>query len=594
MMQGMIDFALTLDLEKTPRISRNGDDVITLHKKVFIERRDRTYLILLCNRFGYDDASEKYRKQIVLAAATQYAYDHGYRKPVTSYERFKQWHKDWMKDVRDAKVFIDKRQRQSYLLTIDNKYPGYICNLYREATRTLGAVATFKELAQFMKNVSKNGLIHLHGLNAMNLYRWFKLNKGKEYKPVEKPLDTINHCRERMRWVDKYYDILTKPNYHVVYLDEKWFYTTNRRKRIKRLPLQSHEKPGDDFIPQPKIRSRRFPIKCMFMGVVGRPIPERNFDGKILLERVSTEKIRQMGMADTNFDHKIKVNEDLKNGGWKELINDSSNDVTVEELLTQISIFYDLDNDVSERLELQMIKEGNKYDILPANFVVNIDNVKRMQLKVRNKKGDSMQVDCSCDSKFMLKIMNKVGSEIRKKYHWVDSKETIYLVMDQAGVHGTKEVIETYTKTMKSTYNIEIIRQVPRSPYTNILDLGFWCSLQSEVQKKHYGKLCKVEAPVDSVYRTWDSDILSNVLVKVCNRLQKVLCLIVSAKGANDLVEKKRGKKGGEMNLRSDEELVKIMNEFKAALENLDESGVTDELIDDVLDDDDLLHDEEI
>ena len=57
------------------------------------------------------------------------------------------------------------------------------------------------------------------------------------------------------------------------------------------------------------------------------------------------------------------------------------------------------------------------------------------------------------------------------------------------------------------------------------------------------------------------------------------------------------------MNLRSDEDLVKIMNDFKTTLENLDESGVTDDLIDDVLDnvdndedddddDDDLLENE--
>ena len=87
-----------------------------------------------------------------------------------------------------------------------------------------------------------------------------------------------------------------------------------------------------------------------------------------------------------------------------------------------------------------------------------------------------------------------------------------------------------------------------------------------------------------SVINTWDSEALSDVLMKVFVRLQKVLCLIVEGIGKNDLVETKRGKKHGNMNLRSDEDLLKIMNDFKTTLVNLDESGVTDELIDDVLD----------
>ena len=87
----------------------------------------------------------------------------------------------------------------------------------------------------------------------------------------------------------------------------------------------------------------------------------------------------------------------------------------------------------------------------------------------------------------------------------------------------------------------------------------------------------------------WTTEELSNVLTKVFDRLQKVLCLIVEGRGKNDLVETKRGKKVGAMNLRSDEELVCIMTKFKEELENLDESGEVDELIDEVLEEEDIM-----
>ena len=48
----------------------------------------------------------------------------------------------------------------------------------------------------------------------------------------------------------------------------------------------------------PKATSRRYPVKIMYMGVVGRPRPEHNFDGKILLLRVSEP--RQLKQATSN------------------------------------------------------------------------------------------------------------------------------------------------------------------------------------------------------------------------------------------------------------------------------------------------------
>ena len=88
--------------------------------------------------------------------------------------------------------------------------------------------------------------------------------------PKEKPLDTPELIEKRNKWVREHFDLLTDKNKGIAYIDEKWFYVTNHRRKVKRLPLGPHEKEGDNSIELPKTRSRRFPIKSMFMGVVGR------------------------------------------------------------------------------------------------------------------------------------------------------------------------------------------------------------------------------------------------------------------------------------------------------------------------------------
>merc|ERR1712238_585958 len=118
---------------------------------------------------------------------------------------------------------------------------------------------------------------------------WFISEGGKEFSPIEKPLDTDEHKRNRLEWVKKVWHRYTDPNCPVCHLDEKWFYITSRRKKIKQLPLADGEK-GNDFTPSPKMRSRRYPVKCMFLGCVANPSPQHGFDGRIHLERISKQK----------------------------------------------------------------------------------------------------------------------------------------------------------------------------------------------------------------------------------------------------------------------------------------------------------------
>ena len=118
-----------------------------------------------------------------------------------------------------------------------------------------------------------------------------------------------------MIWVRKWFELLTNIDAPVTYLDEKWFYTTNRRRRIKKFPRGKHKEEGVDTYTQPKVRSRRYPVKSMFMGVVGRPNPAKNVNGKIHMERVSETKEVKKLTTNTQFCDNYSLNNLIKEGG---------------------------------------------------------------------------------------------------------------------------------------------------------------------------------------------------------------------------------------------------------------------------------------
>ena len=81
----------------------------------------------------------------------------------------------------------------------------------------------------------------------------------------------------------------------------------------------------------------------------------------------------------------------------------------------------------------------------------------------------------------------------------------------------------------------------PRSPFTNVLDLGVWVTLQSEVESRHFMERHTVDALVNTVMAAWMEGDLDDIIPKVYDRIKRVLVLINEGKGGNDLVETKRG-----------------------------------------------------
>ena len=293
-----------------------------------------------------------------------------------------------------------------------------------------------------------------------------------------------------------------------------------------------------------------------------------------------------MCTAHTNFSDDALVNAEIKNGEWRKLLADLH--LQISDLKVLFHDNYDLDDAVMDRLEFFYVTKignnGNTKDVriedtnenistlkirrndktnLPSDFIVLSD----ISVKVRYQVGDEIEEDCSCDSEYMLLAMNRVGTAIRKAYHWIPITQTCYLVMDNAGGHGTNDAISSYTRTLLNEYNVQIIFQIPRSPYTNVLDLGVWMSLQAAVERQHYLQRCNANALVNSVMKTWNDGELDATITKVFMRLKPVLCNILEANGGNDLVEKKRGKK--EENIKLEDVIVQMQKEIESENNNL-------------------------
>ena len=98
----------------------------------------------------------------------------------------------------------------------------------------------------------------------------------------------------------------------------------------------------------------------MFMGIVGRPIPHRDFNGKIFMERVPRTRLVTTATAHTNFSDDALVNDAIKKGDWKLLVDSLL--TTIEDLRNLIAGSYNLEGSIVDRLEFYYVTKigGNR------------------------------------------------------------------------------------------------------------------------------------------------------------------------------------------------------------------------------------------
>ena len=166
----------------------------------------------------------------------------------------------------------------------------------------------------------------------------------------------------------------------------------------------------------------------MFLGVVARPIPEEDFDGKIFIDRVAETVEYKRTTHTQRFSDHAGVNWLLRRGEWIDLLTD---DMSLGEFKESIAgnPSYNLDEDIVERLVFRhrvgTDKQGKpqwKYIADDEVILWKKDRMRAFQLLVRyqgktqKKDGDLREKDINCDSDYMKNVMPKVGKVRTQTY----------------------------------------------------------------------------------------------------------------------------------------------------------------------------------
>ena len=156
------------------------------------------------------------------------------------------------------------------------------------------------------------------------------------------------------------------------------------------------------------------------MGVVANPVPERDFDGKIFLRRISKEEKYKKKSHHQNFTDDASLNGQLKDGEWKQLVVDDD-DMRLTNLRESIVENFFLDEETTDSLVLRYYSDSSsdkpkaKYIDQPGALVPPTDCLDGYTLMVRNSAGDKRMVGITCDSEFMemsarLSVKHTTGS----------------------------------------------------------------------------------------------------------------------------------------------------------------------------------------
>ena len=211
----------------------------------------------------------------------------------------------------------ERKKRKTYLGSIQLQYPDFLHKLYRYATKTLGHNACNYKVRKLMMEKAKVDYkdCPVRGelkITSYGFCTFFNNNRGYYTKQSSKPRLSKNQMKERVKFCQKYLEAIKNKEYYYCFLDEKWFYCSTLRKKYKVLPpnYEIGETMKDAYVPLPRVRSRRFPCKVMYLGIVAPPYPQHKFDGKIYLKRVSKFVPQQQNShSSTVFSDDYRMNE---------------------------------------------------------------------------------------------------------------------------------------------------------------------------------------------------------------------------------------------------------------------------------------------
>ena len=135
-----INFAMTLDLTRRPRIIRSGLGEVQIHGRKQASNLERTMVLFTAKRWGWMDPALTRKKQqrIAKAACTQIAYDYGFKSLLASTQLTK-WNLLLNDSIENGVLHRDNPLSplhigsKKYVESIEKEHPGYLRSLFRYA-----------------------------------------------------------------------------------------------------------------------------------------------------------------------------------------------------------------------------------------------------------------------------------------------------------------------------------------------------------------------------------------------------------------------------------------------------------------------------
>ena len=278
-------------------------------------------------------------------------------------------------------------------------------------------------------------------LNKYHFWQFFQKFDGCLVRPITKPRLTNEQKKERVSWEKSMKETMETfgDDFFVCFLDEKWFYTTSRRRKLKILPCAEFEEPEVVEAQMPKLWNRRFPLKVMLFGVTDPPDESRNFDGKILMKQVCEQYLTSKNSYNLHVATQYELNYELKRNKWRNLfgVNDDLNNMLVHKVLNiirdayiiepghEICFSYKTYTATGKSYNWKHLKVGDGFFL--RNCQICSKSGKLRNLKIDDcilhrfiHAGTTLERDTTCDSKFMMTHIKLIGKSIREKYYWVE------------------------------------------------------------------------------------------------------------------------------------------------------------------------------
>ena len=173
-------------------------------------------------------------------------------------------------------------------------------------------------------------------------------------------------------------------------------------------------------------------------------------------------------------------------------------------------------------------------------FHVGVPKIAERRSKY-HEKGEEYWVNVNMDGDvFMAVVEDKVIPNVLSKCPWA---KKIIIQIDSAGGHRIKESVDYLNKLGRKTkIPIEFITQPCRSPDTNVLDLGIWNSMKSQVIEQKYMResdLSMNQRIIDAVMEMWE-EYDPEILTSIFQTLKAVLYEIVANGGGNSFKQPRK------------------------------------------------------